>query len=954
MVESAAERLCETRITQPALFVIEYALAMQWIDWGIRPQAMIGHSIGEYVAACISGVMLLEDALALIAARGRMIQGLEAGAMLAVPFSEFALRELLDPGLSIAAVNAPGLTVVSGPKPAIDAFEQKLNARGAECRRLHTSHAFHSAMMDPVLDAFVDRVRRIRLSPPNIPFISNVSGKWITPLQATDPRYWANHIRATVRFADGMAEILRQPDRVLLEVGPGHTLASLARPVVRKDMGHGAFASLRGANEAKADRQTILTAIAGLWTAGLTVNWTKLKGEARRRRIPAPTYPFERRRYWVEPILGGAAVAAKPELQKKAEIADWFYFPGWRRVPSARLLPRAEPMGSPWLVFRGESDFAVDLVAALRQRGDKVIEVISGAQFTSTGRDLLTIDPAQPTDYVRLLNHLVTQGEIPQRMVHTWNVTGGPSESGFSDRAQYLGVYSLMFFVQAMQSAQSDPIQIFVFSDGIQEISGAESIQASKATTLAPCIVIPQEHPNITCRSIDIDTRYSSEQRGRLIRDAIAEMEMGRGPMFTGLRNGHRWVQTFEPASFPAVQNSPAVLRRNGVYLITGGLGNIGLTIAEYLARTVQGKLVLVGRTALPPREEWDKYLRTTEPGDPVNSRIHRIRAIEALGAEVMAFGGDVADAPRMREFVDETEQAFGPINGVFHSAGILSGRGFAEIGATSESLCEMHFGPKARGVLVLDEIFRDRPVDFVLLMSSIASALGGLGYMAYTAGNLFLDAFARSKRLAGDGRWRAVNWDAWTFDSAAPLEGRGLAALTMDAREGIDALERILTADDPGQIVVSTADLELRLQQWVAPEQRETKAQTQLESHPRPAVSSTWAGPRHDVDRVVAGIWETLLGVERIGIHDNFFELGGHSLLVTQVLSRLRDNFRVNIPLRQLFESPTIAQLSDFLISMDSKPGRAEKIAKALILVQGMSSEEVNQALQRKGAAAR
>jgi NAD(P)-dependent dehydrogenase (short-subunit alcohol dehydrogenase family)/acyl carrier protein len=396
------------------------------------------------------------------------------------------------------------------------------------------------------------------------------------------------------------------------------------------------------------------------------------------------------------------------------------------------------------------------------------------------------------------------------------------------------------------------------------------------------------------------------------------------------------------------------VLRRNGVYLITGGLGNIGLTIAEYLARTVQGKLVLVGRTALPPREEWDKYLRTTEPGDPVNSRIHRIRAIEALGAEVMAFGGDVADAPRMREFVDETEQAFGPINGVFHSAGILSGRGFAEIGATSESLCEMHFGPKARGVLVLDEIFRDRPVDFVLLMSSIASALGGLGYMAYTAGNLFLDAFARSKRLAGDGRWRAVNWDAWTFDSAAPLEGRGLAALTMDAREGIDALERILTADDPGQIVVSTADLELRLQQWVAPEQRETKAQTQLESHPRPAVSSTWAGPRHDVDRVVAGIWETLLGVERIGIHDNFFELGGHSLLVTQVLSRLRDNFRVNIPLRQLFESPTIAQLSDFLISMDSKPGRAEKIAKALILVQGMSSEEVNQALQRKGAAAR
>src|SRR5262245_47900266 len=226
--EAATERLKQTLITQPALFVIEYALAQLWMTWGIRPAAMIGHSIGEYVAACLAGVFCVEDALKLVAARGRLMQQLPAGAMLAVPLAAEEVECLLSKELSLAAINEPSLSIVSGPNEAIVRLEAHLAERVLSSRRLHTSHAFHSAMMDPILESFTKEVRKLKLSPPKIPYVSNVTGTWITAEEATEPNYWARHLRQTVLFAAGVRELLREPRRVLLEVGPGQTLAILA------------------------------------------------------------------------------------------------------------------------------------------------------------------------------------------------------------------------------------------------------------------------------------------------------------------------------------------------------------------------------------------------------------------------------------------------------------------------------------------------------------------------------------------------------------------------------------------------------------------------------------------------------------------------------------------------------------------------------------------------------
>jgi amino acid adenylation domain-containing protein len=300
-----AERLQQTAIAQPALFVISWATAQLWLSWGVRPSALLGHSIGEYVAACLAGVFSLEDALALVVERGRLMQGMAPGAMLAVPLPEAEVVEILarhPDELSLAAVNRPDLCVVSGSPATIEAVAAELADRGITARRLHTSHAFHSHTADPILAPFTEAVRRVRLSPPAIPLVSNLTGVWMRPEEATDPTYWARQLRGAVRFADGLAQLLAEPQRILLETGPGDTLASFVREHPARLPEQAVISSLRHPRSAEEDSLVLLRAVARLWMAGGDFDWEAFGAAEARRRVSLPTYPFERRRYWVDPL----------------------------------------------------------------------------------------------------------------------------------------------------------------------------------------------------------------------------------------------------------------------------------------------------------------------------------------------------------------------------------------------------------------------------------------------------------------------------------------------------------------------------------------------------------------------------------------------------------------------------------------------------------------------------
>jgi phthiocerol/phenolphthiocerol synthesis type-I polyketide synthase E len=301
----------ENTVFPAALFTIEYALARLWMAWGVQPQAMIGHSLGEYVAACLAGVFTLEDALAIVALRGQLFDQLPAGAMLSSALSARELEPLLPPGVTLAVINAPRSCVASGPCDGIDELERRLAGRAVDYRRLHLTIAGHSPAIDRVAGIFEQFIRSRRLSPPQLPFLSNVTGTWITAEQTTDPSYWALHLRQTVRFSEGIVELLRQPDRAFLEVGPGWTLSSLVHAHRETEQPPFAVTSLRHAQDDQPDTALLLGALGRLWVAGVDIDWTAFYRGQRRRRLPLPGYAFERQHHWPELALARSPFAVE-------------------------------------------------------------------------------------------------------------------------------------------------------------------------------------------------------------------------------------------------------------------------------------------------------------------------------------------------------------------------------------------------------------------------------------------------------------------------------------------------------------------------------------------------------------------------------------------------------------------------------------------------------------------
>ena len=763
-VSDAAERLKQTIFTQPALFVVEYALAKLWLSWGVRPRAMIGHSIGEYVAACLAGVLTLEAALKLVAARGRLMQSLPGGAMTSVTLPETQLAPLLDHRLAIAAVNGPSFCVISGETEVIEEQEKLLSSRGHLCRRLHTSHAFHSAMMDSILEPFVELVKSIKLSPPQLPYISNLTGTWITATEATDPHYWSRHLRHTVRFDAGVRELFKVPNSVLLEIGPGQTLTTLTQNHLEKSAEQRVVASLPRAQESASDLRSMLDAAGALWLAGRQLDWAAFSSGRRQRRIPLPTYPFERKRYWIEPNSAGATIEPhQSRLNKRADISDWFYVPLWKQSPAlSSVLPNGQV--SRWLVFLDGAGLGAQIVKRLEQTKQEVFTVQVGEQFARLSETTFAINPRDTGDYDLLLKGLASAKKSPERIVHLWSVTPeGEFRPAFEtdERSLQLGFYSLLFLAQALGNhVAASPVHLDVLSSNMQSIAGEKELSPEKAAVLGPCKTIPQEYSNVTCRSIDVVLPATgSASANRLVDQLMAELAEPLPDAVVAYRNDARWVQFLEPLNLKEQSGPPAQLRDGGVYLITGGLGGIALELAVYLAKTVRAKLVLVARSEMPPRAEWERWLTTHDAEDPISRRITRLQAVEQHGGEFVILRGDVTDRKRMQEVVAETFQRFGGINGVVHAAGVEGG-GLIQLRTTPQAAAVL--APKVQGLRALEFALKDIDFDFFLLCSSLTSVLGSVGQVDYCAANFFLDSFAHYDSLKTGRRTVSINWDAW------------------------------------------------------------------------------------------------------------------------------------------------------------------------------------------------
>ena len=921
--EAPSSLLMETRFAQPALFAIEYSLSRLWMSWGVRPESMIGHSIGEYVAACLAGVFSLEDGLRLVAARGRLMQEMAVGGMLAVRLSPDELRSFIkgNPQVSLAAVNTPRMCTLSGPLAAISEIRLSLEARGVECRPLLTSHAFHSSMMDDVLDQYREHVRKCPLSAPKIPFLSNVTGRWILPEEATDVSYWTSHLRQTVRFADGMQELASDPSRVFIEVGPGQALTSLARECIRGIQRTEILGTLPHPQDPQPEADCVLATVGKLWLSGVPIDWDRLHHGESLHRVPLPTYPFESQRYWVTPESDGpksAESASIAKQERRAEFKDWFYFPSWRRSVLPTAVLSAENY-SPWLIFADEKGLGDSFIEALRLRGEPIVIVRTGASFSRRSGQEYTIDPSHAEDYQALLNEIAVGGLIPRSVLYLWgfrNSTPGHGRAGF---------HNLRLLAQALDNRPySGPIDCIVVSSAMQAVNGSEAVDPEASLLLGPCKVIPREYPHIICRSIDL---LADEDPSSIIQDLMLEPGMPHASRAIAYRAGYRWEQSFERGSLPAraVKN----VREHGVYLITGGMGGIGLTLAAHLAETAHAQIALIGRTPLPDRSLWPQWIQSHDANDETWRKIRELERIEALGGKVLPVVADVCDPASMRHAIRQIRHHFGPINGAIHAAGILD-LGLVQL--KTQAATDRVLDPKVDGTLILDSLLKDEPLDFLMLCSSVSALYGFAGYIDYSAGNCFLDAFALSRFKGGRATVVSVNWDAWREVGMAVKRPPGNDTtqwnrqeneeIAIAPAEGVEAFRRVLASGLP-QVAVLTRDLRRRL------EESENVLASSVpfpnsvpDSPPRSTadalhvrnLTSAYVAPETDTQRLMLGIWTESLGISDIGIDDNFFALGGHSLLATGVLSRVRKSFGATISLRAIFDAPTIRLLSEHL----------------------------------------
>jgi acyl transferase domain-containing protein/acyl carrier protein len=926
----AAARLQQTGVAQPALFVVEYALAKTLMKWGVQPQAMIGHSIGEYVAACLAGVFTLEEALSLVAARGRLMQEMPAGAMLAVHLPEAEVAPWLGAELSLAAVNAPSLSVVSGTHEAVAELERKLGERGTGSRRLHTSHAFHSRMMEPVIAEFVALVGRVELRAPKIPYISNVTGNWITAPEATDPQYWGRHLREPVRFAEGVNALVRDDAaRLLVEVGPGQTLSTLSRMCVGQDSPHALVSTVRAQQEQEDDAAHLLKALGKLWIAGQKINWSGLYAGERRYRVTLPTYPFERQRYWIDlPNENNNGGARRSALFKNPNVAEWFYVPSWNRTKPLEAKDAAET-DALWLVFADECGLAQKIAGRLRGAGRRVLLVREGESFARADDDAFVINPGVASDYRQLIDSLPA-GFAETRVVHLWNVNGSAHEHfapEWFERAQQRGFYSLLHLARAFgESAATEPIGLLVVTNHLHEVTGEEFLCPEKATLIGGCKVIPKEFARMFCRSVDLVLpEAGTPAEERLIGHLLAEFDARTQEFVVAYRGSHRWSQTFEQMRLDAQADAPRRLREQGVYLITGGLGGVGLALAEGLAKDVRARLILVGRNALPPEQAWEQWLASHGEDDATSVRIRKVLELRRLGAEVIVVAADVYDLESMRAALAPAEERFGRVRGVIHAAGVAGG-GLARLKTNEEA--ERVMAPKVRGTLHLDRLFAGRPLDFFLLCSSVASVTGALGQIDYSAANAFLDAFAHFRSRRNGTFTASINFPAWSevgmaFDASRRPGMEELLRPELEkgmlTSEAVEACRRILSASTPlPQVVISTQHLPALLE-WHARqaltggEQQEQplSPRPKLTTYARPHLKTEYEAPRNEIETIIANYWREVIGIEQVGVSDNFFELGGHSLMAVQLLSRLRAEFNIELPLRSLFESPTVAELA-------------------------------------------
>ncbi len=898
--DNAGSQLLQTELAQPAIFMIEYSLATLWMSVGIRPDVMIGHSVGEITAACLSGVISLEHAIYMITQRGRLLQSLPPGAMLAINRPVDEIEPLLPDDIEIAAVNTPNSMVVSGPIPQIESLKSKLASQRIASIRLETSHAFHSHMMEPILPEFRHYMANVQVNPdPQIPYFSSLTGERITLTELEDADYWAKHIRQTVRFSRALEQLWTEMNPILIEVGPGRVLSAFAKSHSQKPHGCTTLSSLPHAKENRSASHHFLDSVGRLWEWGQVIDWSATGPRANRVRLPGVAFDTERFDMQVSGFAFGTSVQRS---------GGPYYRPVWQGGYRLGDHPGRTTPGKQILLFSNDDRFPVQ--DQFDDHHPALYRIRPADQFSHNGNDI-HIRPGHAEDYQHVLDLLdPTQ---PVLVIHAWLFDHHPRparepEIGRFHEAAQKGFLSLVNLLQNAVSLEQTSLDILVLTNGLYDVLGDEPLAVEKNSVIGTILSANQEYPNVKGYLVDTD------EEAIPVEAALHAMQ-SRSRFIAAVRHRKLWFRDYEPFRVP---DTPFSLESGKTILITGGTGRIGLLFAKSLAETADVHLVLVARTPYPPQREWARHIRDEQTAAGMKTKLKQLTEIQNTGCRLTVIQADISQKHDVQQLKTTLENMGCSVNGIIHCAGLVQHEYFRTLANMDAEILESHLGAKVFGLVNLVRVFDDARLDFCMLASSLSAILGGLGFAAYAGSNAILDAMAWQQNRT-DHNWISVNWDAWqsgVMEDRTTNLGSDAHPSPITPEQGQRALFDLLSNRPDPQIAMSTSDLHHRLQQWVnkeikTPDQNETKT---TGGHRRPELSTDYVAPTDPVQIHLTEIFQECFGFDTIGIYDNFFELGGDSLLATQIAARIQSTLGVHVDLELLFKDPTIAHLAENL----------------------------------------
>ena len=886
--------LNQTQYTQAAIFALEYALAQMWLSWGIKPDVVIGHSVGEYVAATIAGVFTLEDGLKLIAERGKLMQTLpQNGSMFAVFTDENTVKKTIaayEEKVSIAAINGDSNIVISGDKAIVAEVISKLESQGINGKQLTVSHAFHSPLMQPIIKDFERIAKTINYNEPKITLISNVTGRVIEKEIAT-ARYWVDHVIAPVQFIRGIKELQKQECNIFLEIGAKPILLGMGRnvlenPLNKEGLGLSCLPSLR---KRKSDWSQIIKNVATLYCQGIKVNWHSFERVYNGKKVQLPTYPFQRQSYWLEQnknLNSANSLGQKLTFKQKSNL-DYYQIQWHLSKYEINSLKPKFTRGK-WLIFSDRDRLGEQIAQQLAQHEQEYLLINIFGDGNSNNS--ISIDYRQTADYAKIIER---ETNI-QGIIYLGSLNNAALELSTTDIEQYQerNYTTILNLIQTLnKKSVIAPIHIVTRGAG-QTTRGkltANSIFGGAFWGLGK--VIASEHSEYYGGIIDLAPEVEASEAENILK-TMGNLEKED---YLALRQDKIYVPRLGKTTVK--QKQPLVISKEDYYLITGGLGSLGLQVARWLVDKGARNLVLVGRS---------------QPKPPARQTIDRL---EQQGVTVKVVRADISNYNDVERIIRSL-----PLKGIIHSAGVLED---GLLQNQTWAKFQKVLAPKVSGAWNLHLCSQHLDLDFFVLFSSIASLIGSPGQSNYAIANAFLDAIAKYRHHLGLSA-TSINWGAWDNEGMAREKDFNRSGIDLiKPQQGLSALETLLTTDTP-QTGVMSVDWDklgksypyIRQSNYFAELVTTVKGTGETKDiYDELLALSSDAREEYLIDYLksaIAGILQ--VASQDLSVSDSLLDIGMDSLMLMEAINLIKEDLHLMLYPREFYERPKIVSLAAYL----------------------------------------